>query len=152
MARRNSGISIYGYSGSSKKSKPSRVSPIDSVRARIVLVVFGIIMILLGVYFRQVEIFFQSTPIEGYVFASLVITAGFLQFLTLGIRRIYDVTKLRGFTNEQFFTFWVTIGSVLIAVLNILGFVNTFGVFANGILITQGALISLEALRNTSNS
>ncbi len=85
--------------------------------------------------------------IESYIFAILVISAAIIQFSELGIKRFTDYSKLKGFSNQQYFTFWTTVISVVIALINIIGYIDGFGWFANGIIATQGALLFLEANR-----
>ncbi len=139
-------VQVYGIK-SKKKKRYCNSEPIDNIKLRIVLTMFALIVIIIGIWLNDIRIMFQGTAIENYVFAVVVLAVAFIQFTTLGIKKYTDFSKLKLFSNEQYFSFWVTIITILFAFLNIFGLADSFGLFANGILIAQGFLLLLEVYR-----
>lgn len=139
--------SVRYYGIKSKKRPRFKSERINNPELRIFASLLGILMIGMGVYFSKIKIFFEGTPIEQYVFAVIVIFVALAQFIELGIKRYSDFSKLKGFSNQQYFTFWTTVATLFIVILNIIGYIDNFGWFANGIITAQGFLLLLEANR-----
>lgn len=137
----------YGGKTSSKKRRRYNSEPIDNVKLKVVMTMFALIILAIGIWFDKIKILFDGTAIENYVFAVFVLAVAFIQFATLGIKRYSDFSKLKGFSNEQYFTFWTTVVTIVFAFVNIMGWADSFGLFANGILIAQGFLLLLEIYR-----
>jgi hypothetical protein len=138
-------VSYYGFK--SKKKPRFKSERINSPQIRIYATLLGLLMTLIGVYFHKIKIFFEGTSIEQYIFALIVIFVAIAQFIELGIKRYSDLSKLKGFSNQQYFTFWTTFATLIIVIFNLTGYIDSFGWFANGIITAQGLLLILEANR-----
>jgi len=140
-------MAIQTYGGKTKKRKRYNSEPIDNIKLRIVMTMFALIVLIIGIWFDKIVILFDGTSIERYVFAVFVLAVAFIQFTTLGIKRFTDFSRLSAFSNEQYFTFWTTMVTITFAFINIFGWADSFGLFANGILVAQGFLLLLEIYR-----
>lgn len=136
------------YGGKTSRSKRRKKSyssePIENTKLKIIMTMFALAMVFIGIYIDRIVILFDTDPIQKYVFAIFVLIGASLQYLTVGLKRLTEVSRLQYLSSEQKLTLIIATITVVFAFLNIAGFVNSFGLFATGILIAQGLSILAE--------
>lgn len=122
-------------------------SPIDPLTAKITMITFGILLIVVGFFVNDIVIIFEAQSITHLVVGTILILSSVIMFIELGFKRYTDWSKLKKFENQQLISFFIAVLVLLSGVLNFfqLGYLIDF--FNAGSIVTSGAFIILEALR-----
>ena len=119
--------------------------PIEQSTAKAVMTVFGVLLVLIGIYLQSLNISINGDPITVQVVGFFIIFAVLLQYLELGLKRYSDISKLKAFSVQQKITFWVATVILIQTILNMAGVWQTFSTFTSGFIIIIGLTITLEA-------
>ena len=122
--------------------------PIENGSAMVSMIFMGLILVALGIWSREINLFLKETNITSYFLIYAALGSFLLVVIELGIKRYSDLSKLKKFNNQQLVSFGVAclvvVSSIFATFLPGLSWLTWFN---GGVFVVQGLTVILEAFR-----
>jgi hypothetical protein len=126
----------------------ARKNTIKNLDSKLIFTSFALILIFIGLFLEKLQIIYDGSNIETYVFASFILIVGFIQLADIGLDKVFSVDKIRKLDASSIVSLIITYGSMILALLSLFGIGNLIGLFSTGFLITQAIFLLVETWKN----